>query len=182
MSVLIQPQCSPSSPSLTPPPSHITLTGSPHSQHSTSRGGATAHIWISSEDSSSKGALSESNMSPIIHVDVPHIQLNVIPFYKLKKKKRPGGDQGSCQSTPRSCEVTSSHLPLPLCPPAARRTPAARSQGAPRVPFAWSTPSSNLRSRAAPQKGLSPRFTSCDIRATPPSPGLPGLAQLYLAL
>lgn len=27
-------------------------------------------------------------MSPIIHVDVPHIQLNVIPFYKLKKKKK----------------------------------------------------------------------------------------------
>ena len=111
MSVLIQPQCSPSSPSLTPPPSHITLTGSPHSQHSTSRGGATAHIWISSEDSSSKGALSESNMSPIIHVDVPHIQLNVIPFYKLKKKKGLEGTRGLA-SQPRDLVRS----PAPTCP------------------------------------------------------------------
>ena len=75
------------------------------------------------------------------------------------------------------------HLPpAPSTLPSSRTENAhSRSQDAPRVPFAGNTPSSNLRSHATPQKGLPPMLTSCDVRATPPSPGLPGLTQPYLA-
>ena len=73
------------------------------------------------------------------------------------------------------------HLPPAL--PLSSRTENAhsRSQDAPRDPFARNTPSSNLCSHATPQKGLPPMLTSCDIKATPPSPGLPGLTRQYLA-
>ena len=106
-----------------------------------------------------KRALSQSDMSPIIHVDVPHIQLNVIPFYKFLKKQAWRGPW-SCQSALRSCGVTTSHLPFHS--PASRRTPTAGLRMLPEIP----SPGTLLPQISAHMPLLRKAFLPCSPHVT----------------